>query len=349
MNTIKIHKGDSSIFADCKKFLTFQLNTDLDLTGWKAEFVLGYITKTIDDITTKSFEVVLSAKETSQLRYGLQHGAVVLTDNEGNIKTLVNTISFEVTSAVVDNSYQLIDLTIPESSGLDIILKVGTEYVTSVNDMKGDVTLEIPSVEGLATEQALQEGLEGKQDKGNYALKSELPTVPTLISEFENDSNYATQTQVMQAIAAIPQFSISIVEALPETGEKMVLYLVSKGTESPDVYDEYIWLEQTSSFEFLGTTAVDLTDYVKKTDYASDTAGVIKISGNHGWTKANGYLQVLTYSAAKLVSMPNVTVISKGTLENRLTQYSKTVSTTQADYDALETKDANTLYLIEEE
>jgi hypothetical protein len=42
------------------------------------------------------------------------------------------------------------------------------------------------------------------------------------------------------------------------------------------------------------------------------------------------------------------TVVSKGALDNVLTQYSKTVLTTEADYNALETKDANTLYLIEE-
>jgi hypothetical protein len=39
---------------------------------------------------------------------------------------------------------------------------------------------------------------------------------------------------------------------------------------------------------------------------------------------------------------------TKSDLETALTQYSKTVLTTEADYNALATKDANTLYLIEE-
>lgn len=38
MDPIYIHKGDSTIFADVQKFLTFSINTELDLTGWKAEF-----------------------------------------------------------------------------------------------------------------------------------------------------------------------------------------------------------------------------------------------------------------------------------------------------------------------
>lgn len=344
METIKIHKGDCTIFADCKKFLTFQLNTELDLTGWKAEFVLGYITKTINDITSKSFEVVLSAKETSQLRYGLQHGAVVLTDNEGNIKTLINTIPFEVTSAVVENSYQLIDLTIPETSGVDIVLKVGAESVTSVNGMTGDVVLDIPDYSDLVT----KDELDTKQNKGNYALVDDIPTV---VSALENDSNYATQTQVMQAIAAIPQFKLSIVEALPTTGEKMTLYLVPKEGTDNDVYNEYIWIEQTATFEHLGSTAVDLTDYVKKTDYAGNNkVGVI--SAQYGYAigvTSDGHLHggvrtLEDYNG----SLANAAFISKGTLNNVLTQYSKTVSITEVDYNALETKDANTLYLIEE-
>ena len=125
MNKIYIHKGDCTIFGNCKKFLTFTVSTHLDLTGWTAEFVLGAITKQIGDITSKSFEVILSAKDTNQLHYGEQNGSVILTDDEGNIKTIINTIPFEVTSKVIENEYQEIDLTIPETSGVDIALKVG--------------------------------------------------------------------------------------------------------------------------------------------------------------------------------------------------------------------------------
>lgn len=248
---------------------------------------------------------------------------------------------------------------------------------------------------------------------------------------------FATPAEIMQAIASIPQFSISLVESLPETGEKMVLYLVSKGGESPDVYDEYIWIEQTSSFEFLGTTAPDLTGYVKNTDYAtSTTGGIIKantvfgckmangnfvpdkatlavytVKGENFWvgkgtlenikndlvkravtendieltadeqTNARTWLGAVgkedyattskagvikdysnggfsvssvglpfskTFSLSLYNTVNNTIFISKGTLDNVLTQYSKTVPITQSDYEALETKDANTLYLIEE-
>lgn len=350
MKPIFIHKSDSTIFANVNKFLTFNLETDLDLTGWQAKFILGCVEKTIDDISLKSFEVVLNADDTKQLRLCKQYGTIILTDSNGNIKTVTNTIPFEVTTAVVENEYQEIDLTIPESSGVDIKLKVGASTVTSVNGMTGDVV-------GLATEQQLVYGLKTKQDKGDYALKSEIPNIsnlankdeiPTLVSELENDSNYATQTQVMQAIASIPQFKLSIVNELPSVGEKMTLYLVPKEGTNNDVYDEYIWIEQTTSFEHLGTTAVDLTDYVKNTDYASYTkAGVFKTE-NGVTVTAKGVIAGTTASLENYKDRASYLIISKGTLENVLTQYSQTVLTTEADYNALETKDANTLYLIEE-
>lgn len=160
-----------------------------------------------------------------------------------------------------------------------------------------------------------------------------------------------TQAEVAQMIASIPQFSISLVQSLPSVGEKMVLYLVSKGGASPDVYDEYIWIEQTNSYEFLGTTAVDLTDYVKNTDYAGNNkVGLISAQYGYGLSvtpSGHLYCNVRTLEDYN-GSLVNSAFISKGTLNNVLTQYSKTVSITQADYDALETKDANTLYLIEE-
>lgn len=397
MNPILIHKSDSTIFANVNKFLTFNLETELDLTGWQAKFILGWVEKTIDDISTHSFEIILGADDTKQLRLGKQYGSIILTDANGNIKTVTNTIPFEVTTAVVENEYQEIDLTIPESSGVDIKLKVGASTVTSVNGMTGDVTIDIPSLDGYVKDTDYATRTTGGVVKINETFGLYIDptsgtvtgTISTLNAynstnqyvviskgtlenikddyikrgvtentiELSDDEKanakqwlgYATPTDIMQAIASIPQFKLSIINELPLAGEKMTLYLVPKEGTNNDVYDEYIWIEQTASFEHLGTTAVDLTDYVKKTDYAGDQAGVIKVSSIYGVRVSsynNGYISGFTMPLEKLTN--EQIIISKGSLDNVLTQYSKTVSITQADYDSLETKDSNTLYLIEE-
>lgn len=313
MNPILIHKGDDTIFADVTKFLTFNIDTALDLNGFKAQFTLAYIEKTIDDISSKSFDVVLTASDTSKLWLGEQNGTLILTDNKGNVKTVATTIPFLITNDVVENEYQEIDLDIPESSGVDIKVRVGGQSgaVTSVNGMTGDVIIGVPSIEGLAT----KEELDTKQDKGDYAL---IEDVPTLVSQLDNDSGYTTQLDVMQAIASIPQFKLRIVDSLSrEDAEPMVLYLVSKGGSAPDVYDEYIWLEETGNFEFLGTTAVDLTGYVKNTDYAtSSKGGVIKAYTQNGFGINNSgqpFSQTINLPSYK--SSGGNFFIGKGTLE----------------------------------
>lgn len=260
-------------------------------------------------------------------------------------------------------------------------LNLFSESGTILNPKWGNITGNISSQADLQnalnnkvnkseiTNFATKTELNTKQPKGNYALVDD---IPTLVSELGNDSNYATQTQVLQAIASIPQFKLSIVGTLPATGEKMTLYFVPKEGAGNDIYNEYVWIEETSSFEFLGSTAIDLTDYVKNTDYAGDEAGVIKRSNAYGTALYSGYLIAGESSLEQYKTRQNSYFIGKGTLENVLTQYptnetvgdieeildtinggnslltTKALSISQANYDALETKDANTLYLIEE-
>lgn len=231
-----------------------------------------------------------------------------------------------------------------------------TEEDIDVDIISGDYVTRTELENGLATKQDIGIYLTEETDpiytadKPNIAFKSDIPSIPTLISAFENDRNYATQTQVMQAIASIPQFSLSIVNELPTTGAKMTLYLVPKQGTNNDVYDEYIWIEQTSSFEFLGTTAVDLTEYVKNTDYASaNKGGTVKMSTYYGTEmQADGKMHGIALSLAQYQTSDRWFFIAKGTLDNVLTQYPKAVVTTEANYNALEVKDPNTLYLIED-
>ena len=238
---------------------------------------------------------------------------------------------------------------IEDTKTLDFYSESGTALNPKWGNIQGDIS----------NQTDLKDALENKQPKGNYALKTDLNNlankseIPTQVSELTNDSNFATQTQVMQAIASIPQFKLSIVNALPETGEKMVLYFVPKDGADNDIYNEYVWLEQTNTFEFLGSTAVDLTDYVKKTDYADyNVGGVIRQATYTGVrVDGSGILQGVARTLEQYYdgkSLAGTGFVCKTTLDNVLTQYAKIVSLTQAEYDALETKNANTLYLIEE-
>lgn len=100
---------------------------------------------------------------------------------------------------------------------------------------------------------------------------------PTKVSDFTNDSGFQNATQVQDAINAaladIAGIDFQIVQALPATGEKGVIYLVSNSGSGGNSYDEYIWVTNgsTSSFEKIGTTDVDLSGYVLYTDLVAIT------------------------------------------------------------------------------
>lgn len=112
-------------------------------------------------------------------------------------------------------------------------------------------------------------------------------------------------------------FDVVVVQELPAAGQKGIIYLLAKDGAAPDVYDEYVWIETTQTFELIGTTQVDLTGYVKNTDYANaNTGGVIKIATSRGLTMSDGYLYALTKTLDNYTTSADNTFIGKGTLEN---------------------------------
>lgn len=86
-------------------------------------------------------------------------------------------------------------------------------------------------------------------------------------------SNSAIKDYVDRAVAAITGINFSIVQTLPATGETGTIYLVPNSGSSGNSYDEYIWID--SNFEKIGTTDVDLSDYMKETDMVPLTTAEI--------------------------------------------------------------------------
>lgn len=109
-----------------------------------------------------------------------------------------------------------------------------------------------------------------------------LTGTPTKVSAFTNDAayitkavsdltNYYTKSTVDDMISGITSISFEVVTSLPATGTNGVIYLISNGGTSPNVYDEYIWVASSSSFEKIGSTSVDLSGYWSKTDLVEAT------------------------------------------------------------------------------
>ena len=116
---------------------------------------------------------------------------------------------------------------------------------------------------------------------------------------------------------------IIIVAELPQTGADDTIYLVplENPTEEGNNYAEYIYIN--GQWELLGKIGVhvDLTDYVKNTDYASDSVGGVIKSASGFQTQIDAYgrlnAKVVPYSSYSGVT--SGAFISKGTLDNVIT------------------------------
>ena len=141
--------------------------------------------------------------------------------------------------------------------------------------------------------------ISGKADKGttladygitdakingqNVILGAATLTVPTNNNELTNGAGYQTASQVesritskgyqtedqvntliASGIADITGIEYTVTPTLPSVGEPGIIYLVPNSGTNPNIYDEYIYVN--NKFEKIGTTDVDLTGYLQETD-----------------------------------------------------------------------------------
>lgn len=115
-------------------------------------------------------------------------------------------------------------------------------------------------------------------------------SVPTKVSQLTNDSGFQTSTQVNDTITSkgyqtqsqvqslinsavgnITSIKYQKVTSLPATGSNGVIYLVAHSHGTQDIYDEYIWLAETKTYEKIGNTDIDLSAYVKSSELTAIT------------------------------------------------------------------------------
>lgn len=109
---------------------------------------------------------------------------------------------------------------------------------------------------------ALTEELETKQDlltAGNHIEISEDAVISA------NLDDYYDKNEVNTMIHGVATIQFQVVEELPEEGAGNVIYLVQNGND----YDQYVWTDD--GWVAIGSTAVDLTEYVKFTNASSAT------------------------------------------------------------------------------
>lgn len=133
----------------------------------------------------------------------------------------------------------------------------------------------------------------------------------TPLTNHQSLANYYTKSSVDTLIANLKAGLVNVVESLPTTGENGKLYLVKTGSESENLYSEYVYVNK--AWEKLGTQELDLSGYLTKTDAANTylgktaaAASANKLNTNGGSATqpiyfANGVPVATTYTLGKSV------------------------------------------------
>jgi hypothetical protein len=146
-------------------------------------------------------------------------------DSHGDIRLELKAINDRLT-AFFDSDNQTLDelseIVAYITSNKSLIDSITTSKV-SVADIINNLTTNV-SNKPLSAEQGvvlkglidtLSNSLSNYQPKGDYALRNELPTVPTKVSEFINDAGYLTEISkteiVQQVISALPVYNGEVV------------------------------------------------------------------------------------------------------------------------------------------
>lgn len=114
--------------------------------------------------------------------------------------------------------------------------------------------------------------------------------IPTKVSQLENDNEYITKTvdnlvnyytksntyskeEILEITSNINTLQTVIVDVLPDTGETNYIYLVPNSRSDTNIYDEYIFIQ--NKWEQIGSTDIDLTQYVNNEVFSSHTDDAI--------------------------------------------------------------------------
>lgn len=180
-----------------------------------------------------------------------------------------------------------------------------------------------------------------KKDLANYYKKTET----------------YSQTEINNKISAIPKFSITVCDALPDSNiSKTTVYLLKGKKEGTNnIYDEYIYVN--SKWELLGSQSLDLSGYA-----TTEALNTVKADLSSTATSNSNAIKSIKNQLATMTVDDSLSTTSKKPVQNMVitgqistlvaditdlktwkTNISKTVSDIQTDTDTITTAEFTTM------
>lgn len=196
---------------------------------------------------------------------------ITLTPDTTNDKvTIATSLTIPTNTSDLTNDSGFVTTTDYASSGTGGVVRIGNgASIVSTSGILQATTTD--SFNGLGNNYFI-----GYGTLKNYltSISNEVATNKvTSMSSSSTDTQYPSAKcvydAIQDAIGSVTGLNFEVVQTLPATGTAGTIYLVPNGGTTPNIYDEYVWI--TNAFEKIGTTAVDLSGYVQKTEMVAIT------------------------------------------------------------------------------
>lgn len=191
----------------------------------------------------------------------------------------------------VGHTHQISDITDLQTQLNDYATEQWVEnkgYLTSHQSLDDYAKkTDIPNMDGYATKTELST----KQDKGDYALKSDIKPIPSVLSAFNNDVGYLTTHQDLT-----PYAKKTDIPSLEGYATKQWVTDKNYLTQHQSLEDYYTKSEVDNKFnDFSGVTSTDLTKYYTKVESDGKYATKEEIPSLNGyateqWVTNKNYL-----------------------------------------------------------
>lgn len=117
-------------------------------------------------------------------------------------------------------------------------------------------------------------------------------TGASTLSEARTNLDVYSKSEIADLISGLAGLSCIIVETLPEASAETLnkIYLIAHEHDEKDIYDEYLTIKSNDSYswEKIGNTDIDLTDYSKKSHKHEFSGDNVSISVTGSYSKATG-------------------------------------------------------------
>ena len=147
------------------------------------------------------------------------------------------------------------------------------------------ITFPETDLTGYATEKYVDDAVAGvdvTEQLKEYALKSEIPTVPTKVSEFENDAGYLTEHQSLEGLAteAYVQGEIEKIDVTGQLGDYALKTYVDEQVASVDVSSQLV--DYAKSADVYTKTEIDTKTQALTSDISTNATSITSLSETVG-------------------------------------------------------------------